>query len=85
MLQHPETPPAELRADRQWRYSFVVGSQGFGDAGERGAVAVLLQACQALLCMGELLQAVQPEVEMLWSHLSQQALVQLSGHVMVAL
>lgn len=61
----PETAAAEVCADRQRGDSFVVGLEGFGDAGERGAVAVLLQACQALLGVGELLQAVQPEVEVL--------------------
>lgn len=35
--------------------------------------------------MGELLQTVQPEVKVLGSHLSQQALIELPGHAVITL
>lgn len=35
--------------------------------------------------MGELLQTVQPEVEVFRSYLSQQALIKLFGHAMITL
>ena len=35
--------------------------------------------------MWELLQTIQPEVEMFWGNLSQQTLIKLSGHVMITL
>lgn len=40
---------------------------------------------QALLCLGKLFQAVQPEVEVLGRHTGPQTLVQFTGELMAAL
>lgn len=63
----------------------MVGAQGLGDGAHGSAVVSVLHVTQALLCLGKLLQAVQPEVEVLRRHAGPQTLVQLAGELVASL
>lgn len=63
----------------------MVGAQGLGDGGHGSAVVAVLHVAQALLRLGKLFQAVQPEVEVLRRHAGPQTLVQLAGELVAPL
>lgn len=63
----------------------MVGAQGLCDGAHGATVVALLHVTQELLCLGELLQAVQPEVEMLRRHTGPETLVKLARELMTAL
>lgn len=65
--------------------ALLVGAQGLGDGAHGSAVVSIRHVAQALLRLGELSQAVQPEVEVLGCHTGPQTLVQFTGEFMAAL
>lgn len=71
--------------DREGGDALLVGAQGVGDGAHGAAVVAVGHAAQALLRLRELLQAVEPEVEVLRRHAGAQALVQLAGELVAAL
>ena len=80
MLQRPSGA-----TDRERGHALLVGAQGLGDGAHGGTVVAVLHVAEALLCLGELLQAVEPEVEVLRGHAGSQALVEVAGQVVAAL
>ncbi|TNN76149.1 hypothetical protein EYF80_013680 [Liparis tanakae] len=58
---------------------------GLGDGAHGAAVVSVLHGTEAPLGLGKLLQAVQPEVEVLRCHAGPEALVQLTGEVVASL
>ena len=65
--------------------ALLVGAEGLGDGAHGPAVVSVLHVTQALLRLGELLQAVQPEVEVLRGHTGPQTLVELAGELVASL
>lgn len=63
----------------------MVGAQGLCDGAHGSAVVPVFYVTQALLSLGELLQAAQPEVEVLRGHTSPHTLVQLAGELVASL
>lgn len=80
VLAHAAPP-----TDREGGDALLVGAQGVGDGAHGAAVVAVSHATQALLRLRELLQAVEPEVEVLGCHAGPQALVQLTGELVAAL
>lgn len=54
--------------DREGSDALLVGAQGLCDGAHGSAVVSICHKTQALLCLGKLSQAVQPEVEVLRSN-----------------
>lgn len=71
--------------DREGGDALLVGTQGLGDGAQGAAVVAVLHVTQALLRLGELLQAVEPEVEVLRCHAGPQTLVELAGELVTSL
>lgn len=71
--------------DREGSNALLVGAQGLGDGAHSSAVVSVCHEAEALLRLGKLSQAVQPEVEVLRCHACSQTLVQLTGEFMAAL
>lgn len=71
--------------DREGSDALLVGAQGLGDGAHGSAVVSICHQTQALLCLGKLSQAVQPEVEVLRCHPGSQTLVQFTGELMTTL
>lgn len=65
--------------------ALLVGAQGLGDGAHGSAVVSVCHKTQALLRLGKLSQAVQPEVEVLRCHAGSQTLVQLAGEFVAPL
>lgn len=65
--------------------ALLVGAQGLGDGAHGSAVVSICHVAQALLRLGKLSQAVQPEVEVLGRHARPQTLVQFTGEFVAAL
>lgn len=65
--------------------ALLVRAQSLSDGAHGATVVSVLHVTQALLSLRKLLQAVQPEVEVLWCHTSPQTLVQLAGELMASL
>lgn len=63
----------------------MVGAQGLGDVAHGSTVVSIRHVTQALLSLGKLFQAVQPEVEVLGGHTGAQTLVQFTGEVVAPL
>lgn len=63
----------------------MVGAKSFGDGTHGSAVVSILHVSEALLSLGKILQAVQPEVEVFGCHTRPQTLVQLAGKLVAPL
>lgn len=71
--------------DREGSDALLVRAQGLGDGAHGSAVVSVLHVTQALLGLRKLLQAIQPEVEVLRCYAGAQTLVQLARELMAAL